>query len=124
MGLELLAFVAGFIGAVSTVPQIYHMIKTKNTIGVSTQMFMMKNVAYAMWMGYGLVLGSVAIIFWNFFAFVMSSAVLVAKYKIGKAELQKPSNIMQLDFSQDVVMEEPNRRPHLKLVYSANSARA
>lgn len=113
MGLEILAFCAGFIGAVSTAPQIYQMVKTKQTIGISTQMFMMKNIAYSLWIGYGAALGSHAIMFWNFFALALSSAVVVMKYKILAEEKQKPT----LDFSGDEIVEQ-SKAPHLKLVYS------
>lgn len=113
MGLELLAFLAGLIGAISTAPQIYQMVKTRQTSGVSTQMFLMKNVAYAMWIAYGAMLGSFAIMFWNFFALALSSAVVVMKYKIISQEKQK----IALDFSQDEITEQ-TKKPHLKLVYS------
>jgi MtN3 and saliva related transmembrane protein len=114
MGLEILAFLAGLIGAVSTIPQIYQMVKTKQTRGISTQMFMMKNIAYTLWMAFGYFSGSFAIILWNFFALALSSAVVVMKYKILSEEKQKSATP---DFLQDEMVETPKKH-HLKLVYS------
>jgi MtN3 and saliva related transmembrane protein len=76
---EILGLFAGFLTAFSSVPQSLKIIKLKQAEAVSTLTFGMLVGSYILWLVYGLIMGSVSIVFWNVIALLLGGTVLVLK---------------------------------------------
>jgi MtN3 and saliva related transmembrane protein len=76
---ELIGIVAGAIGSFAFAPQALKIIRDKSAEDVSTVTYVMVCVGAVLWLIYGLMRGSPAIIFWNFVAAALAGCVLVLK---------------------------------------------
>ena len=131
MHLELIAFLAGLISSTAAIPQIWTLIKTRDTKGISGFMFGMKNCSCTLWVVFGVVSGTYSIVLWNAISLALCSTVVIMKYRILKqnAKTSQPiekSNIIPLhvavDNSEEYELEdelyiEP-QKPAIRLVYS------
>ncbi len=77
------AAVIGYIAAALSVagfaPQATKIIKTRDTSGLATPMWIMEVCAFALWIAYGVLLGEWPIIIPNSLCFVIASFILVMK---------------------------------------------
>jgi MtN3 and saliva related transmembrane protein len=83
MNLELIGFAAAFLTSVSFIPQAVMTIRTRNTSGISLGMYAMFTVGVALWLVYGLSLGSWPMIFSNVVTLVLASTILALKLRFG-----------------------------------------
>lgn len=84
---EILGFIAGIFGSFCSVPQSIKIIKTKDASSVSMSTFTMLLIAYLLWLAYGLVIGSISLVFWNIIASILASTTLYLKITMGKREV-------------------------------------
>lgn len=77
------AAIVGYIAAALSVtafaPQAWKIIKTRDTSGLATPMWILEVCAFALWIAYGVLLGEWPIIIPNVLCFVISLFILVMK---------------------------------------------
>ena len=78
--MELIGFVAALLTTGAFLPQVYKTWKTKDVSSLSLPMLLMFFAGVAMWLAYGVLLGSPSIIFANTITLV--SAFLLVYFKI------------------------------------------
>jgi MtN3 and saliva related transmembrane protein len=83
MNLEWIGFAAAFLTSVSFIPQAVMTIRTRNTSGISRGMYAMFTVGVALWLVYGLFLGSWPMIVANVVTLVLASTILALKLRFG-----------------------------------------
>jgi MtN3 and saliva related transmembrane protein len=83
MNFEWVGFAAAFLTSVSFIPQAVMTIRTKNTSGISRGMYFMFTVGVALWLIYGIALGSWPMIFANVVTLVLAATILILKLRFG-----------------------------------------
>jgi MtN3 and saliva related transmembrane protein len=79
-----LGLVAGFLTTVGFVPQLVKGYRTKRMDDVSLVMPMLLSAGMALWLGYGIVIDSLPIIFWNMVALALNLVLIALKIKFTK----------------------------------------
>lgn len=77
---ELIGFVAGILTTSGYIPQIYAVIKHKNAKGLSGLFILIMGVGISLWLLYGIMKGSLALVFAN--AFSLFCLLILGFYKI------------------------------------------
>jgi uncharacterized protein with PQ loop repeat len=80
--LEIIGFMAGFLGIVAWVPQVKTVWIEKKHEGVSLPTFAVVALALTLWMTYGIIDGSPSIIFSNAAALIMILTVFIGVVKL------------------------------------------
>ena len=80
--LEIIGFMAGFLGIVAWVPQVKTVWIEKKHEGVSLPTFEVVALALTLWMTYGIIDGSPSIIFSNAAALIMILTVFIGVVKL------------------------------------------
>ena len=83
MNLEWIGFAAAFLTSVSFVPQAIMTIRTRNTSGISRGMYAMFTVGVALWLVYGVALGSWPMIIANVVTLLLAATILALKLRFG-----------------------------------------
>lgn len=78
---ELIAFIASAIGVCGTLPQLFRLLRTKDTKAISYLAYTMLAVSSVLWVSYGFVANVYSIMFWNTLSFTFALAVLLVKAK-------------------------------------------
>ena len=81
-----LGLVAGAITTGSFVPQVVRVYRIRSAREISLFFTILFIVGDLIWMGYGIYLRELPIIFWNIFGASLACALLVAKLRYGKIE--------------------------------------
>ncbi|HEX8931995.1 MAG TPA: SemiSWEET transporter [Patescibacteria group bacterium] len=81
--IETIGLIAAFCTTISFLPQAIHTFKTKNTKGISLQMYLILTTGVGLWFVYGLFIQSYPIIFANAVTFVFALSILILKIKHG-----------------------------------------
>ena len=79
MLIDLVGYVAAILTTVAFVPQALTSWRTRDLSGVSLPMYSIFTAGVAMWLAYGVMLGSLPIIIANTITLALSGAVLVLK---------------------------------------------
>jgi MtN3 and saliva related transmembrane protein len=82
----ILGMVAGLLTTGSFVPQVIKAWRGGDTNAISLRMYLVMTAAFALWLGYGLVIGSWPIIVFNVCNLVLSAVILWLKLQEGSAE--------------------------------------
>ena len=77
--MEVIGMAAGFLTTVGSLPQIYRVVRTGSAHDLSLGMYLMVVPGVALWLVYGLMDGSVSLIFWNTAATLFNGSLLVLK---------------------------------------------
>lgn len=80
---EILGLMAGFLVALSLVPQIQRVRKLKDAQEISLSFNLLNMVGTALWLAYGLFLGLISVIIWNGANIVLLTLLLTMKLKYG-----------------------------------------
>ncbi len=83
MNPQLIGYIAAILTTFSFLPQAIRTIKTKDTSGLSLQMYSMFTLGVLFWLIYGIQLGEIPIILANAVTLLLSSIVLRMKLKYG-----------------------------------------
>ncbi len=75
----LLGYPAAFLTTIAFVPQALHSWRTRDLSGISLPMYALFTLGVALWLGYGLVIGSLPVIAANAATLVLASVVLWLK---------------------------------------------
>ncbi|MBV1774253.1 SemiSWEET transporter [Burkholderiaceae bacterium DAT-1] len=80
---EWIGMVAGFATTIAFVPQVIRVWRTHNTRDLSLPMYLCLDAGLLLWLVYGCYIASWPVIIYNAITFVLSSAILVAKWRFG-----------------------------------------
>jgi len=83
MNIEWFGYAAAVLTSFSFVPQAVMTIKTRDTRGISRGMYIIFTTGVALWLVYGILLGSWPMIFANVVTFVLAATVLALKIRFG-----------------------------------------
>lgn len=78
---ELFGYLAATLTTVSFVPQVIQVWRTKHTKDISLGMYSIFTAGIAVWLVYGIMLGSMPIIIANCITFILAGSVLAMKLK-------------------------------------------
>ena len=80
--IELIGLVAGFLGILAWIPQIYKIWIQKKADGISVLTFLIITTALVLWLVYGILINSLSLIVSNIFTLIMILSVLIGALKI------------------------------------------
>ena len=72
----LLGYPAAFLTTIAFVPQALHSWRTRDLSGISLPMYALFTLGVALWLGYGLAIGSLPVIVGNAITLALASVVL------------------------------------------------
>lgn len=79
----ILGFLAAIGTTVSFIPQVIHIVKTRDTKGISLSMYVIFTTGVLCWLLYGCFLGSLPIILANSVTLLLAFTILILKIKWG-----------------------------------------
>jgi MtN3 and saliva related transmembrane protein len=79
-----LGLAAGLLTTIGFVPQLVKGYRTKRMDDVSLVMPMLLSAGMALWLGYGIMIDSLPIIFWNIVALGLNLMMMALKIKFSK----------------------------------------
>ena len=80
---EWLGHIAGTLTTLAFVPQVVRVLKTKQTRDISLAMFALFVAGVALWLWYGVQIGSLPVTLANAVTLVLALVILVAKIRFG-----------------------------------------
>lgn len=80
---ETIGYIGAFLTTVSFIPQAVKTIRTRDTRGISLEMYSVFTLGVACWLAYGIVLGSWPMILSNIVTLGLSSTILALKLRYG-----------------------------------------
>ncbi|BEU04601.1 sugar transporter SemiSWEET [Agarivorans sp. OAG1] len=75
--LTVLGLIAASCTTLSFVPQVIHIIKTKNVAGISLTMYSILTTGVGLWMIYGFLIQDLSVFLANIITFILASWVLI-----------------------------------------------
>lgn len=81
--ITIIGFLAATCTTISFVPQVWHIIKTRDTKGISLNMYAIFALGVFLWLLYGCFLFSLPIIIANSITLVLAIIILMLKIKLG-----------------------------------------
>jgi MtN3 and saliva related transmembrane protein len=91
---NLIGYGAAFFTTAAFIPQAYQSWKTRDLSGISLPMYSMFSMGVALWLAYGILIGSTPVIIANTITFFLSFIVLLLKISQYRNKPQRPSNDM------------------------------
>lgn len=82
--IEILGLIAGALTTLAYVPQVVKVWRSRSARDISLGMFLLMNCGIALWLVYGLLIGSPGLIAANIVTLGLTAAVLVAKLKFDR----------------------------------------
>lgn len=79
--MEIIGIVAGFCTTASFVPQVLHTWRTKSVEDISLRMYLLLCGGVALWLVYGFLVNSLAVILANAVTLILAAAVLIMKLR-------------------------------------------
>jgi len=79
--IETVGFIAGSLTTASFVPQVLKTIKSRSTRDISLLMWVLFSVGVAVWIAYGFLASSVAIVVTNAVTLILAGIVLIVKLR-------------------------------------------
>jgi MtN3 and saliva related transmembrane protein len=76
--------IAALLSITSYVPQAWRIVKTRDTEGLSTAMYVLNTCAFAMWIAYGVYLWKWPIMVPNAICFLLAGFILIMKLRSRK----------------------------------------
>jgi len=96
---ELIGLVAGFIGIVAWIPQIRRVWVDEKEEGISLPTFIAVTASLSLWLVYGIIVNSIAMIISNILTLAFIIAITLGVYRIrnkrSKDKLNKPTSSSQ-----------------------------
>ncbi len=80
---EILGFMAAVCTTASFVPQVWHILKTRDTRAISLMMYLLFTVGVVLWLVYGIMIGSTPVIVANSITLALALAILTCKVRWG-----------------------------------------
>ena len=86
MWIEAIGIVAGILGIIAWFPQIHEVWIKKHHEGISLSTFSVVSVALVLWLIYGFLIHSLAVIFANIFTLIVILAVLIGVWRLRRLQ--------------------------------------
>ena len=83
MNIEWFGYTAAVLTSFSFVPQAIMTIKSRDTRGISRGMYIIFTIGVALWLVYGILLGSWPMIFANVVTLALAATILILKLRYG-----------------------------------------
>jgi MtN3 and saliva related transmembrane protein len=80
---EILGFMAAVCTTASFVPQVWHILKTRDTRAISLMMYLLFTVGVVLWLVYGIMIGSTPVVAANSITLVLALVILTCKVRWG-----------------------------------------
>ncbi len=80
---EIFGFLAAVCTTASFVPQVWHILKTRDTRALSLMMYLLFTVGVVLWLVYGIMIGSAPVIVANSITLVLALVILICKVRWG-----------------------------------------
>jgi MtN3 and saliva related transmembrane protein len=80
---EILGFLAAVCTTASFVPQVWHILKTRDTRAISLMMYLLFTVGVVLWLVYGIMIGSTPVVAANSITLVLALVILTCKVRWG-----------------------------------------
>lgn len=80
---EWLGRIAGTLTTLAFVPQVVHVLRTRQTRDISLPTFALFVVGVALWLVYGLWIGAMPVVVANGVTLMLASVILICKLKFG-----------------------------------------
>ena len=80
---ELICYAAAVLTTSSFVPQVAKVLRERQTQGISLTMYILFTIGVALWVLYGLIIGSTPVFAANAVALLLAGTVLVMKLRLG-----------------------------------------
>ena len=80
--IEIIGLLAGLLGVIAWIPQIYRIWIKKRADGISLPTFLVITTALILWLIYGILINSLSLIVSNIFALIMILSVLIGTWKV------------------------------------------
>ena len=80
--IEGIGLLAGFLGIFGWYPQVRRVWIDKEADGISVPTFIVITISLALWLTYGILKNSIAIITANIFALIMITSIAIGAYRI------------------------------------------
>ncbi len=80
---ESLGFLAAVCTTASFVPQVWHILKTRDTRAISLMMYLLFTVGVVLWLVYGIMIGSTPVIVANSITLALALVILTCKVRWG-----------------------------------------
>ena len=97
--IESIGLVAGFIGIVAWIPQIRRVWVDEKEEGISLPTFLAVTASLSLWLVYGIIVNSIAMIISNILTLGFIIAITIGVYRIrkkpSKGEINKPTSSSQ-----------------------------
>ncbi len=87
---ELVGMAAGCCTTGSFLPQVVRTWRTKSVADISLRMYCLLTAGVALWLAYGLAVGSFSVVLANAVTLVLAVAILVMKIVYGRGPSRKP----------------------------------
>jgi MtN3 and saliva related transmembrane protein len=84
--ISLLGIVAGLCTTGSFLPQVVKTWRDGETDAISTRMYVTISIAFILWLGYGIVIGSWPMIVFNVLNLLLGGAILILKLRAGSGK--------------------------------------
>ncbi len=88
--IDIIGFIAAFFTTSSFLPQAIKTLKTKDTKGISLEMYIIFTTGVFFWLIYGILLQNIIIIIANIITLTLSSTILAIKIKNSFCKNKKP----------------------------------
>ena len=82
--MEILGIIAGCCTTASFVPQVIHSLRTRSVGDISLRMYLLLCLGVALWLVYGFLIGSLAVVLANGVTLFLTAAVLFMKIRFGR----------------------------------------
>lgn len=77
----MIGIIAACLTTMASVPQVFKVIKTKDTKAISLGMYLMQTTGVLLWLVHGLMINDIALIGANVVTFVLTAIILICKLK-------------------------------------------
>jgi MtN3 and saliva related transmembrane protein len=84
--IEIIGLIAGALTTLAYVPQVVKVWRSRSARDISLGMFLLMNCGIALWLVYGLLIGSPGLIAANIVTLGLTAAVLIAKLKFDRPD--------------------------------------
>ncbi|WP_430397998.1 SemiSWEET family sugar transporter [Ferrovibrio sp.] len=82
---EIIGLVAGFLTTAAYLPQVLKVWRSRSARDVSLGMFSLMVVGLLLWLAYGLLIGSLALILSNTVTLILATLILIGKLRFDRA---------------------------------------
>lgn len=85
--MEIIGIIAGFCTTAAFIPQVVRTWRTKSVEDISLRMYLLLCLGIVLWLVYGFLVDSLAVVLANGVTLLLAASVLIMKIRYGKSSL-------------------------------------